>query len=102
MYYITLVDTNFNPVNGSVFKHLKISSKQLLKMYRFVSNIKTLFAKHPLAANCVTYGTLYTGSEFLQQTIIRLSTYSFEIITHMLSLTELLMSIQRKVMTGEV
>merc|ERR1711915_39948 len=49
------------------------SSKQLLKMYRFVSKIKTLFSKHPLAANCVTYGTLYTGSEFLQQTIIRAS-----------------------------
>ena len=33
--------------------------------------VKTLLSKHPLLANCVTYGLLYSGSEFLQQTIIR-------------------------------
>merc|ERR1711953_1083073 len=33
--------------------------------------VKTVLAKHPLITNCVTYGLLYSGSEFLQQTIIR-------------------------------
>ena len=30
-----------------------------------------MLSKHPLLTNCVTYGLLYSGSEFLQQTIIR-------------------------------
>ena len=35
------------------------------------TGVKTLLARHPLVSNCVTYGLLYSGSEFLQQTIIR-------------------------------
>ena len=35
------------------------------------AGVKTLLSKHPLVANCITYGLLYSGSEFLQQTIIR-------------------------------
>ena len=32
--------------------------------------IKSFLSKRPLASNCVTYGLLYTGSEWLQQTIM--------------------------------
>eukprot|EP00092_Neocalanus_flemingeri_P060274 GFUD01072229.1.p1 GENE.GFUD01072229.1~~GFUD01072229.1.p1 ORF type:complete len:178 (-),score=33.05 GFUD01072229.1:212-745(-) len=35
------------------------------------SKVTAIFSKHPLVANCLTYGTLYTGSELLQQTILR-------------------------------
>ena len=33
--------------------------------------VKPWLSKHPLVTNCLTYGLLYSGSEFLQQTIIR-------------------------------
>ena len=33
--------------------------------------VKSVLARHPLVTNCLTYGLLYSGSEFLQQTIIR-------------------------------
>ena len=35
-----------------------------------LASIKSFLAARPLASNCVTYGLLYTGSEFLQQTIL--------------------------------
>merc|ERR1712106_564530 len=33
--------------------------------------VQAIFSRHPLAANCLTYGALYTGSELLQQSILR-------------------------------
>merc|ERR1719422_340364 len=35
------------------------------------SAAKSLLSKYPLVTNCLTYGLLYSGSEFLQQTILR-------------------------------
>ena len=32
--------------------------------------VKAFLSARPLASNCITYGLLYTGSEFLQQTIM--------------------------------
>ena len=32
-------------------------------------SIKHLFDKHPLVANCITYGTFTTSAEFLQQSL---------------------------------
>ena len=32
--------------------------------------IRAFLSARPLASNCITYGVLYTGSEFLQQTIM--------------------------------
>ena len=34
------------------------------------SSTRAAIASRPLVANCVTYGLLYCGSEFLQQTIL--------------------------------
>ena len=36
-----------------------------------VSSARTLLARRPLVTNCATYGLLYSGSEWLQQTILR-------------------------------
>ena len=33
--------------------------------------VQAIFSRHPLLANCLTYGALYTGSELLQQSILR-------------------------------
>ena len=33
--------------------------------------VQAIFCRHPLLANCLTYGALYTGSELLQQSILR-------------------------------
>ena len=35
-----------------------------------LASIKTFLSSQPLAANCIIHGLLYTGSEFLQQTIM--------------------------------
>ena len=35
-----------------------------------LASIKAFLSARPLASNCITYGLLYTGSEFLQQTIM--------------------------------
>lgn len=35
------------------------------------ASIRALSKKYPLVANCVTYGTLYAGAEFSQQTYLR-------------------------------
>ena len=35
-----------------------------------LASIKSFLSKRPLVSNCVTYGLLYTGSEWLQQTIM--------------------------------
>ena len=35
-----------------------------------LASIKTFLSTQPLAANCIIHGLLYTGSEFLQQTIM--------------------------------
>ena len=35
-----------------------------------LSRLRSLLAARPLMTNCLTYGGLYTGSEFLQQTIV--------------------------------
>ena len=32
-------------------------------------SIKQIFDKHPLIANCLTYGTFTTSAEFIQQTL---------------------------------
>lgn len=42
-------------------------------MSKFLKTARALFSSRPLVANCVIYGTIYTSSEFLQQTIIRKS-----------------------------
>ena len=56
------------------------------------TGVKTLLSKHPLVANCVTYGLLYSGSEFLQQTIIRhhgfISIFKPQIDRHFICLGE--------------
>ena len=36
--------------------------------------IKTFLSAQPLASNCIIHGLLYTGSEFLQQTIMLIGT----------------------------
>jgi len=36
-----------------------------------ISTIKNVWNSHPLISNCITYGILYSGSEFIQQTILR-------------------------------
>ena len=36
------------------------------------ASIRAFFKAKPLVANCITYGSLYTGAEFLQQTLLRL------------------------------
>ena len=36
-----------------------------------MSSIKNVWNAHPLVSNCITYGILYSGSEFIQQTILR-------------------------------
>ena len=35
-----------------------------------LASLKSFLSKRPLVSNCVTYGLLYTGSEWLQQTIM--------------------------------
>jgi len=35
------------------------------------ASIRAFFKARPLVANCITYGSLYTGAEFLQQTLLR-------------------------------
>jgi len=35
------------------------------------SALKRAFAKRPLLSNCLTYGSLYAGAEFSQQTLLR-------------------------------
>ncbi len=42
------------------------------KMAAFMRALKS----RPLLANCITYGTLYAGAEFSQQTILRKVTVS--------------------------
>ena len=36
------------------------------------ASIKAFFKARPLVANCITYGSLYVGAEFAQQTLLRL------------------------------
>ena len=38
-------------------------------IYHLRRSIKHIFDKHPLIANCLTYGTFTTSAEFLQQTL---------------------------------
>ena len=38
-------------------------------IYHLRRSIKDVFDKHPLIANCLTYGTFATSAEFLQQTL---------------------------------
>ena len=38
-------------------------------LHHLRKTIKSIFDKHPLIANCLTYGTFTTSAEFLQQTI---------------------------------
>jgi len=40
-------------------------------MSKFLKTARSLFTSKPLLANCVIYGTIYTSSEFLQQTLLR-------------------------------
>ncbi|XP_023334090.1 mpv17-like protein [Eurytemora carolleeae] len=40
-------------------------------MAGLVGRVKHIFGSRPLLANCVVYGTLYSGSEFIQQTLLR-------------------------------
>jgi hypothetical protein len=39
-------------------------------MARVCKSFKELVSKHKLLANCVIYGTLYSGAEFTQQYIM--------------------------------
>ena len=36
------------------------------------ASIRAFFKGRPLVANCITYGSLYMGAEFSQQTLLRL------------------------------
>ena len=36
------------------------------------ATIRAFFKGRPLVANCITYGSLYMGAEFSQQTLLRL------------------------------
>ena len=36
-----------------------------------ISTIKNAWNAHPLVSNCITYGILYSGSEYIKQTILR-------------------------------
>ena len=38
-------------------------------IYHLKRSVKQIFDKHPLIANCLTYGTFTTSAEFLQQTL---------------------------------
>ena len=38
--------------------------------FGLLAPLKTLLSAQPLASNCIIHGLLYTGSEFLQQTIM--------------------------------
>ena len=38
-------------------------------LHHLRKTIKSIFDKHPLIVNCLTYGTFTTSAEFLQQTI---------------------------------
>ena len=38
-------------------------------LHHLRKTIKSIFDKHPLIANCLTYGTFTTSAEFLQQTL---------------------------------
>ena len=35
------------------------------------ATIRAFFKGRPLVANCITYGSLYMGAEFSQQTLLR-------------------------------
>jgi len=41
----------------------------MLRLRHLQKHIKRAFDKHPLLANCVTYGTFTTSAEFLQQSV---------------------------------
>ena len=41
------------------------------RMAAFRAAFKAFKTKRPLAFNCITYGTLYAGAEFSQQTLLR-------------------------------
>ena len=61
-------------VNLKIKKYL-VSSVRLVTTYHALSpgplaSIKTFLTTQPLASNCIIHGLLYTGSEFLQQTIM--------------------------------
>ena len=49
----------------SVTRTSPLSTSSLVRSARWV------LARRPLVTNCVTYGLLYSGSEWLQQTILR-------------------------------
>ncbi len=40
-------------------------------MSALLAAARRLFARRPLLANCATYGALYAGAEFSQQTVLR-------------------------------
>lgn len=58
-----------------VIKRCVVSSVRLVNPHHAsypgpLASIKTFLSTQPLAANCIIHGLLYTGSEFLQQTIM--------------------------------
>merc|ERR1711892_1035773 len=54
---------------GSVSGSMGVTKMTMFGRAR--ATVQAIFCRHPLAANCLTYGALYTGSELLQQSILR-------------------------------
>ena len=50
--------------------HRSLSSK-ISNSKNLLSQTKSFLSSRPLLSNCITYGLLYSGSEFLQQTILK-------------------------------
>ena len=46
-------------------------SNKISNSKNLLSQTKSFLSSRPLLSNCITYGLLYSGSEFLQQTILK-------------------------------
>ena len=69
--HVLLKHLNFKPsLPDSVASIRSVSSDKTISKGLF-SSVRKLWSKHPLVSNCITYGILYSGSEFIQQTILR-------------------------------
>ena len=49
-----------------------LNSFSLTNIQEMAATIRAFFKGRPLVANCITYGSLYMGAEFSQQTLLRL------------------------------
>ena len=50
---------------------MPLASIIIVNKSEMAASIRAYFKGRPLLANCVTYGSLYMGAEFSQQTLLR-------------------------------